>query len=187
MDPLHLWFMCFSLRLEWKGLFIYLFWLFHMACGFLMPWPGIKPLSPALEVQILNHWTTREVPDSCTFKWGYFYTDFQVKWVSMQALKEVFQCCSLQFFSFTEHITHQFSKPNWFSIPSIWGAHPSSAASRSQHSWRVAHRPHFSARRLIPMWSLWNVEQYCWGVVLPLMRPFSASPTHLDSVSSPFL
>ena len=28
----------------------------------LVSWPGIKPRSPALEAQGLNHWTTREVP-----------------------------------------------------------------------------------------------------------------------------
>ena len=33
-----------------------------MACGVLVPWPGIQqPKSPALEVQSPNHWTTRKV------------------------------------------------------------------------------------------------------------------------------
>ena len=34
------------------------------SCGMwdLVPWPGIKPAPPALGVQSLNHWTTREVP-----------------------------------------------------------------------------------------------------------------------------
>ena len=32
-----------------------------MACGILVPQPGIKPMPPALEAQSLNHWTTREV------------------------------------------------------------------------------------------------------------------------------
>ena len=36
--------------------------IFHVACGILVPRPGIKPMSPALEAQSLNHWTTREVP-----------------------------------------------------------------------------------------------------------------------------
>ena len=30
-----------------------------------IPWPGIKPGPPALEVQSLSHWTTREVPIYC--------------------------------------------------------------------------------------------------------------------------
>ena len=34
----------------------------HLACGILVPWPGIKPTPPALEAQSLNHWTNREVP-----------------------------------------------------------------------------------------------------------------------------
>ena len=32
-----------------------------MACGILVPRPGIKPVSPALEAQNLNHWTISEV------------------------------------------------------------------------------------------------------------------------------
>ena len=31
-------------------------------CGILVPWPGIKPMSPALGAWSLNHWTTRDVP-----------------------------------------------------------------------------------------------------------------------------
>ena len=27
------------------------------------PWPGIEPIPPAMEAQILNHWTTREVTE----------------------------------------------------------------------------------------------------------------------------
>ena len=32
------------------------------ACGILVPWPGMKPTPPALEVQSLNHWSARQVP-----------------------------------------------------------------------------------------------------------------------------
>ena len=32
-----------------------------MACGILVPQPGIKPWAPALEVQSLNRWIAREV------------------------------------------------------------------------------------------------------------------------------
>ena len=38
-----------------------------MACGILVPWPGIKPKSPALEVQSLNQWTTWEVFQNVNF------------------------------------------------------------------------------------------------------------------------
>ena len=34
----------------------------HVACGILVPQPGIEPVSPALEALSLNHWTAREVP-----------------------------------------------------------------------------------------------------------------------------
>ena len=33
-----------------------------MSCVILVPQPGIEPMLPAVEVQILNHWTTRGVP-----------------------------------------------------------------------------------------------------------------------------
>ena len=33
-----------------------------VACGILVPQPGIKPKSPCIARQILNHWTTRKVP-----------------------------------------------------------------------------------------------------------------------------
>ena len=33
-----------------------------MACGILVPRPGIEPASPALEGRFFYHWTTREVP-----------------------------------------------------------------------------------------------------------------------------
>ena len=33
-----------------------------LACGILVPWPGIKPRSPAVEVQSCKLWTARELP-----------------------------------------------------------------------------------------------------------------------------
>ena len=39
-----------------------IFFFGRVACEILVPRPGIEPMSPALEVQSLNHWTTREVP-----------------------------------------------------------------------------------------------------------------------------
>ena len=46
-------------------LFIIIFWPHHMACGILVPWPGIKPVPPAVEAQSTNHWSTREVLRWC--------------------------------------------------------------------------------------------------------------------------
>ena len=39
-------------------------WIFDLYCGIwdLVPWPGIEPKLPALGVQSLSHWTTRETP-----------------------------------------------------------------------------------------------------------------------------
>ena len=42
--------------------------VFSCAMWDLVPWPGIEPRPPALGVQSLSHWTTREVP--CFFKDG---------------------------------------------------------------------------------------------------------------------
>ena len=39
----------------------YCFWLCHGACRILVLQPGIKPVSPAVEEQSPNHWTTKEV------------------------------------------------------------------------------------------------------------------------------
>ena len=33
----------------------------HEACSISVPWPGIEPMPPAVEVQSLNHWTARKV------------------------------------------------------------------------------------------------------------------------------
>ena len=41
---------------------IYLFLLCCMACGILVPWPGIKPMPPTMEMWTLNFWIPREVP-----------------------------------------------------------------------------------------------------------------------------
>ena len=44
-----------------------------VAYGLLVPWPVIKPETPAVEAQSLNHWTTREVPRLHTFFWFWPY------------------------------------------------------------------------------------------------------------------
>ena len=44
--------------------FITFFFLPHrVACRILVPRPGIEPVSPAMEAQSPNHWTSREFPD----------------------------------------------------------------------------------------------------------------------------
>ena len=50
--------------IEQPVFFFLIFWLCHMACGILVPPPGIKPAPPALETRSLNHWTAREVLNS---------------------------------------------------------------------------------------------------------------------------
>ena len=44
-----------------------------MACGILVPWPGIEPTPLSLEIQSLNHWAAREDPNSYfLFLWRRF-------------------------------------------------------------------------------------------------------------------
>ena len=39
-----------------------------MACGLLVPWPGIEPWLPAVKEQNPNHWTIREFPKQNSFE-----------------------------------------------------------------------------------------------------------------------
>ena len=43
-------------------LFSFFFWLCCMACGILVPQPGIEPMPPAVEDQGLSHWLARKDP-----------------------------------------------------------------------------------------------------------------------------
>ena len=44
------------------SLLFFFFWPCHLACGILVPWPGIEPAPLALKVWGPNHWNTREIP-----------------------------------------------------------------------------------------------------------------------------
>ena len=50
---------------KWKDMIAHLFFgggLCHVACGILVPLPGIEPMASAVEVPHLNHWAAREAP-----------------------------------------------------------------------------------------------------------------------------
>ena len=56
-----------NLKIQKKLLtvFVFCFWgvfFGYTACGILVPQPGIKSVSPAVEARSPNHWTTREFP-----------------------------------------------------------------------------------------------------------------------------
>ena len=55
--------LCFLFVLHF--FFFLIFWPHQVACGILVPQPGIEPVPPAVEAQSLNHRTAREVPVSC--------------------------------------------------------------------------------------------------------------------------
>ena len=40
----------------------FFFWLCSMACQILVPWRGIKPVSPAVEAWSPNYWAARQLP-----------------------------------------------------------------------------------------------------------------------------
>ena len=44
-------------------------WPRRVACGVLVPRPGIEPVPPALGARSLNHWTARQVPGVIHSKW----------------------------------------------------------------------------------------------------------------------
>ena len=44
-----------------------------MACGILVPQPGIEPAPPAVEARRPNHWTTREVPKESCLKYQQYH------------------------------------------------------------------------------------------------------------------
>ena len=48
-------------------IYLFIFWLFHMAYWILFPQPEIKPTSSAMEMQDLNHWIIKEVPILAVF------------------------------------------------------------------------------------------------------------------------
>ena len=56
----------------------FFFWQCHVACGILFPWPGIEPISPALALQSLNHWTTSDVREDCSWDSGVAVQSFGI-------------------------------------------------------------------------------------------------------------
>ena len=48
--------------------FFFLFFsLCRVACGILVPWPGIEPTPPTLEAWSLTHWNVREIPHKYSY------------------------------------------------------------------------------------------------------------------------
>ena len=53
-----------------RASFIYFlfFWPHHVACGVLVPQPGIEIVLPILKAESLENWTTKEVPVGFMYK-----------------------------------------------------------------------------------------------------------------------
>ena len=52
-------------------LLLLLFRSCHVACGILVPRPGIEPMPPAMEAWRLSHWTAREIPRLLVVAYGF--------------------------------------------------------------------------------------------------------------------
>ena len=81
----------------------------HIACGILVPGPGMKPSPLIVEVQCLNHWTAREVPTCFIFSTGICFHKITSRSVlnSQASLLNVLLFCFLPFFlthTLTQHI-----------------------------------------------------------------------------------
>ena len=66
LPPLLLFF--FFIKKMLTSVYFYASWPLQVACGILVTGPGIKPLPLAMEVHILNSWTTREASPNYFFK-----------------------------------------------------------------------------------------------------------------------
>ena len=51
-----------------RTIYTYFFWSCPEVCGILVPQSGVELELPELELQSLNHWTVRKVPDILIFK-----------------------------------------------------------------------------------------------------------------------
>ena len=84
-----------------------------MACGILVPWPGIKSTPPALEAQNLNHQTAWEVP-SVLFSAS--FANFSSFYISLNL-----GCLSLRTSSFCcLYLFPKWSPADYFEIFSDW-------------------------------------------------------------------
>ena len=72
-------------------------WLCCTVCGILVPWPGIKPVSPAMEAQSLNPWTTREVPGKILPEKLWRQHDPADTWSRLLASRTMRECISTVF------------------------------------------------------------------------------------------
>ena len=57
--------------------FFFFFWPRCVACGILVPQPGIEPTPLVLEVWSLNHWIAREAPTPYTFLLPPLFHDYK--------------------------------------------------------------------------------------------------------------
>ena len=58
-------------------IFFFFFWPQWVACGILLPWPGIKPLPSAVKAQSSNHWTDSEFPTIIMTRYR-TYTEYKI-------------------------------------------------------------------------------------------------------------
>ena len=104
----------------------------------LVPWPGVEPGRPALEVQSLSHWTTRKVPLISFFP--HIYTSLFPKWKLLSLLlnKETY---IFEHLPFVQHCTTCFIL-NSHNTPKRLAPQPVEEDTETQRDEVTCQKPH---------------------------------------------
>ena len=81
-------------------------------------------MSPVMEVQILNHWIIREVPDLCTFKCGIFTLIFRSNASACRPFKRCSVIVPFSFLVFLSILPIDFQSQIDFQFQVFWGLIP---------------------------------------------------------------
>ena len=81
------------------------------ACEILVPWPGIKPMPPAVWMESLNHWTSRK-----SLGFFFFFSKQEVDHERSDIMRFTFSQNSLEV-QVRQHLTKSFLNPQSYSTP----------------------------------------------------------------------
>ena len=117
-------------------IYIYIYFFFFsctVVCGILVPWPGIRPVPPALEAWSLNHWTAREVP-----VYMYFYKCKIYNRQPVWSLRRAVTCGGVGVVILTCPLSSTLKL-----VPEQWLRGPQCQALRGKHDLSGTHWLHF--------------------------------------------
>lgn len=112
-----------------------------VACGVLIPRPGMEPRPTALGTQSLSHWTTLESPKVAAFCFHFDLSLFQYFWISFS----LFSSISI-FLSLLPQTRVSFASPDFFSFPKSTINSPTPAPGHLELSVSVENKPFLDAR-----------------------------------------